>query len=137
MRKNKAKKRDEVIEVTRKDYDRELAQGVDPDHALRPGRHVFQPARRVIPPEAFESRSVKIRVNIYLDGDIVQFFKKRADAPNAAPYQTQINAALRTFLDDAGAEPDATALLHNERFLDALEARLRQRRERKKRRVVA
>lgn len=126
-----------IIDVTQKDYDRELDQGVEPEHAVRPGRHVFQRSRRSIPLEAFESRNVKIRINIYLDGDIVQFFKKRAEAPNAAPYQTQINAALRTFMEDAGAEPDATSLLHNERFLDALEARLRQRRERKKRRVVA
>ena len=37
----------------------------------------------------------KVRINIMLDDDIIEFFKQRAALPNSAPYQTQINQALR------------------------------------------
>src|SRR5262245_45430307 len=37
----------------------------------------------------------KVRINIMLDDDIIEYFKRRAALPNAAPYQTQINQALR------------------------------------------
>ncbi len=37
----------------------------------------------------------KLRINIMLDEDIIEHFKLRAARPNSAPYQTQINQALR------------------------------------------
>jgi uncharacterized protein (DUF4415 family) len=40
----------------------------------------------------------KVRVNIWLDDDVVAEFKARAEQPNAAPYQTQINQTLREAL---------------------------------------
>jgi uncharacterized protein (DUF4415 family) len=40
----------------------------------------------------------KVRVNIWLDDDVVAEFKTRAEQPNAAPYQTQINQTLREAL---------------------------------------
>ncbi len=40
----------------------------------------------------------KVRVNIWLDDDIVAEFKTRAEQSNAAPYQTQINQTLREAL---------------------------------------
>jgi uncharacterized protein (DUF4415 family) len=40
----------------------------------------------------------KVRVNIWLDDDVVTEFKARAEQPNAAPYQTQINQTLREAL---------------------------------------
>jgi len=41
----------------------------------------------------------KLRINIMLDEDIVEYFKRRAARPNAAPYQTQINQALRKVIE--------------------------------------
>ncbi|MFN7948392.1 MAG: BrnA antitoxin family protein [Blastocatellia bacterium] len=40
----------------------------------------------------------KTRINICLDEDIIEHFRARAARPNAAPYQTQINQALRDHL---------------------------------------
>lgn len=40
----------------------------------------------------------KLRINIMLDEDIVEYFKQRAALPNAAPYQTQINQILRELI---------------------------------------
>jgi len=37
----------------------------------------------------------KVRITINLDADILGYFKDRADASDAVPYQTQINNELR------------------------------------------
>ena len=46
----------------------------------------------------------KLRINIMLDEDIIEHFKRLASRPNAAPYQTQINQALRELIGKAGIE---------------------------------
>ena len=68
-------------------------------------------------------RNCKVRVSIYLDGDVIQYFKERAAAPGAPPYQTQINAALRRIIEAGEAWPDsagAKSLWGNEQFIEAL-----------------
>ncbi len=69
----------------------------------------------------------KVRVTMYLDADVVEYFKQRAAGSNAAPYQTQINSALRRFLADAGPADDYSRLLQDERFLKAVAERVRAR----------
>ena len=44
-----------------------------------------------------------------LDGDIVEHFKRRAARPHAAPYQTQINQALRQVIGKPGSQNEADA----------------------------
>lgn len=77
---------------------------------------------RARPGEA-QLRNCKVRVSIYLDADVIQFFKERAAAPGASPYQTQINAALRRIIEAGEAPRDnagARSLLRNERFIEAV-----------------
>jgi len=92
--------------------------------------------RRVPPEERHRAssaqtalRNCKVRVTIYLDADVVGHFKRRAALPNAAPYQTQINCALRRFVVGDGARPgpDYSHLLEDDRFLEAVAERLRAR----------
>jgi uncharacterized protein YqgV (UPF0045/DUF77 family) len=54
---------------------------------------------RVAVEEDMHPRHTKVRVNIYLDQDIVEYFKKRAAKPHTQPYQTQINAELRKIME--------------------------------------
>lgn len=54
---------------------------------------------RVATEEDMHPRHTKLRVNIHLDQDVVEYFKQRAGKPNAQPYQTQINAELRRIMD--------------------------------------
>ncbi len=68
----------------------------------------------------------KVRVTIYLDADVLEYFKGRAARPNAAPYQTQINAELRSVMERGGDAPYA-ALLGDERFIEAVAERVRRR----------
>lgn len=70
-----------------------------------------------------------MRITLYLDSDVLAYFKERATAPNAAPYQTQINSELRTVMEREQAQEaaqeavpmfDYMQLLENRRFIAAL-----------------
>jgi hypothetical protein len=63
---------------------------------------------------------------MYLDADVLEYFKQRAARPNAAPYQTQINSELRAVMERGGdaADPYA-ALVNDERFISAVAERVR------------
>lgn len=67
-------------------------------------------------------KKTKIRVTLYLDSDILAYFKERAAEPNAAPYQTQINNELRSVLErnSQTVAVDYTKLLNNRNFIRAL-----------------
>jgi uncharacterized protein (DUF4415 family) len=61
-------------------------------------------------PDAFLPRNIKVRITMYLDSDILNFFKELSK--EGAPYQTQINAALRQIMEKAeaaAAEPEDDA----------------------------
>jgi len=74
----------------------------------------------------------KARVNLYLDEDVVAYFKERAAQPHAAPYQTQINQTLREAMQrDSMAPAQApgvaklrAALLKDKEFIEALAERV-------------
>ena len=113
--------------VTQNDYDREMRAGVKSDETFRPGvyrgrRGGFLERR----PEALtEKIETKIGIYIKLDRGVLQFFKDRAKRPNAAPYQTQINNALRTFIEGKQGPSDFSELIDNETFIDAVAKRVR------------
>lgn len=67
----------------------------------------------------------KVRVNIWLDDDVVAEFKARASEPNTAPYQTQINQTLREALGKSSKATKAQVLpttteLENPQFIKGL-----------------
>lgn len=63
-----------------------------------PRRHQTQPGE-VTP------RDAKVKITMFVDADVLQHFKARAARPNAAPYQTQINQALRDVMERNACEP--------------------------------
>jgi uncharacterized protein (DUF4415 family) len=68
----------------------------------------------------------KVKVSMYLDADILKYFKNRAESPNAAPYQTQINNELRRIMENDSREVQSIEndILNNEEFLRALKEKL-------------
>ena len=130
MKKAKGRKNDDgVLNVSQEDYQRELAQGVDPELALKPGRHVFHRARWIAKPEETQPRNCKVRITMFLDADIIDYFKARASKPHAAPYQTQINESLREVMEREKTyrvEPTAEykKLLETPGFIDAVARRV-------------
>jgi uncharacterized protein (DUF4415 family) len=75
---------------------------------------------------ASDLKNCKVKVSMYLDADILEYFRQRAEAPNAAPYQTQINNELRRIMENDSREVQSIEndILNNEEFLRALKAKL-------------
>ena len=115
-----------VLEVTQQEYDEAMAKGWTEDDNLPPGKHIFRRRTRTINPT-----DAKIKMTMFIDGDVLQHFKKRAEMSNAAPYQTQINQELRAIMErDLANEVEkldevAEKLLNNPIFLNAISERLK------------
>ena len=69
-----------------------------------------------------DPKKTKVRVTIYLDSDVLAYFKERATEPNAAPYQTQINSELRAVMErnNKVGTMDYTRLLSDRGFIRAV-----------------
>lgn len=115
------KEKEFIYEMTQEEYDEGLANGLDDDEMLSVGKHKFRRSRW-----AEKLKSSKTKVSIYLDNEIVKYFRARAEQPNAAPYQTQINSELRKIMEnksgDAASAEDE--ILNNEKFLKKLKKKL-------------
>lgn len=131
----KAKSKEVLIDVTEEEYEAGLASGLSADETLKPGRHVFRRSafRERHPdfkPEDLEPRNIKVRVTMYLDLDVLNYFKERATPAHAAAYQTQINHELRRVMESAAQANNATAagdlktLLSDKTFIAAVAARV-------------
>ena len=57
--------------------------------------------KRMPPPDQLD-RHTKVRITIFIDNDILKFFKARAAKRGQPPYQTQMNQALREYMDSGG-----------------------------------
>ena len=71
---------------------------------------------------ATDLKNCKVKITLYVDADVLEFFKKRAEQPNAAPYQTQINNELRKIMESGSADAQTLekAMLNDKKFLKAL-----------------
>jgi uncharacterized protein (DUF4415 family) len=73
----------------------------------------------------------KTMITIWLDNDVLEHFKRRAEAPDAPPYQTLINNELRTVIERErkaeGLSVPIDALINNEQFIAAVAAKVTQR----------
>ena len=107
--------------VTDEEYREDLASGLTEDEVMKPGTYKV---RRSTWAEKLKGN--KIKVSIYLDGDVVTYFRDRAAKPNAAPYQTQINNELRRVMESGAAETGNVEreILNDQKFLKALKEKL-------------
>ena len=126
MNENIKNAEERVLEVTQEQYDEAMAKGWTEDDILPPGKHIFRRRTRTLNP-----REAKIKMTMFIDGDVLQHFKKRAETSNAAPYQTQINQELRAIMErDLANEQEkldevAEKLVNNQIFLNAISERLK------------
>ncbi len=123
------KNKEVFLEVTEEKYAEMKAKGIDEEAILKPGKHVF---KRVSPEKVFDRKETKTRINICVDSDILQHFRKRAENPHSAPYQTQINNELRAIMErdlaqeKTGIDATAKKLLEDDDFLKALSEKLKE-----------
>ena len=126
-----------VVDVSAADYQADLAKGLQADETMQPGRHIFRRGgflqRHGQATLMAQPLPAKIRISINIDADILDYFKARAAQPNAAVYQTQINSALRTVMEQEQEQSQpilisyADALLADQRFIDAVARRVAER----------
>lgn len=107
---------------TEEEYQKGLAKGWTDDDMLRPGKYKV----RRSPWAAKLKEANKVKVSIYLDKTVVQYFRDRAKEPNAAPYQTQINNELRKVMENGSSETRSVEqdILNDRKFLKALKKKL-------------
>ncbi len=119
MQKNKEK--EFVYDMTQAEYDEGLAKGWDADDMLSVGKHTFRRSRFIN-----KKKDSKTKISLYIDSDILEYFRQRAEPPHAAPYQTQINNELRRIMENDSRETASIEhdILNNEEFLRALKEKL-------------
>lgn len=80
-----------------------------------------------VKPGETELKNCKVKITTYIDADILEYFKERAEQLNAAPYQTQINNELRKVMEN-GSTKTATVerdILNDKEFLKSVEKEIR------------
>lgn len=109
------------FETTLRDQEKMRSEGVSEDEIPPVGIRRYARSRFRV-----KAREAKVKISLYLDGDILEYFRRRAEPPHAAPYQTQINNELRKIMEnDARVDGDfENDLLNNEDFLRALKEKL-------------
>ncbi len=98
-------------------------QGVAEDELPHVGVHKFRRSKFTV-----DRRDQKINISIYLDADVLDFFKELAAKPNAAPFQTQINNELRNAMkrkQQTEEEVVTLTMLENPKFLSTLAEKLK------------
>jgi uncharacterized protein (DUF4415 family) len=112
------------MNMKRTEKDTEVTSERAQTHGLRriPRRHQTKPGEVTL-------SDCKVRVTMYVDGDVLEYFKRRAAQSHAAPYQTQINNELRAIMERDQGDP-FSSLVNDERFISAVAERLQKRRKR-------
>jgi len=88
----------------------------------------FSKARRSefwkhMPPPDQLDRHTKVRITIFVDNDILKFFKARATKRGKPPYQTQINQALREYMEGS-PPPGKGTVVADEKLISRLAERI-------------
>jgi uncharacterized protein (DUF4415 family) len=116
-------KDNELIYIqTEEEYKKGLEKGWTDDDMLRPGTYKVRRS-----PWAEKLKKAKrVKVSIYLEDEVLTYFRQRAEQPNAAPYQTQINNELRKIMeaDSLGQKTLDKSILEDTEFLRALKEKL-------------
>jgi uncharacterized protein (DUF4415 family) len=124
--------------VSEEAYQRELAAGVEPELAFKPGKHKlvrggFLKRHKVSADqvrEIVQSEKTRTAISIKVPLDVLEFFKAEA-GKTGKPYQTQINDVLRAHIDSelSGMASDPVITLrHAARLINAAAGRIRKRR---------
>ena len=118
----KQKDKEFTFVQTEEEYQKGLSKGWTDEDMLPPGIHKF---RRTHLAEKLKG-SKRTKVSIYLEDEVLTYFRQRAEQPNAAPYQTQINNELRKIMEaDVAGKPDLDhSVWENTEFLKTLKEKL-------------
>jgi len=111
------------VEYTEQDIEEMRERGIPEDELPHIGLHKFRRSGFTV-----KRNDQKIKISIYLDADVLDFFKAQAAKPSSAPYQTQINNELRAAMERKRPTEDEVVtitMLENPEFLSTLAERLK------------
>jgi len=111
------------VDYTEQDIEEMREQGIPEDELPRVGLHKFRRSKFTV-----KRSDQKIKISIYLDADVLDFFKEQSAKPNSAAYQTQINKELRAVMERKRPTEDevvTVTMLENPEFLSTLAERLK------------
>lgn len=108
-----------VLHVSDVTYQRQLAKGLDPESLLTPGTHRFQRTQHVIKADEAVKVNGKLRVTMYVDADIIEFFRRRGTR-----YQTELNRTLRQVVEREAVTQELVQELVSDEVVEKLASRL-------------
>ena len=111
------------VEYTEQDIQEMREQGVAEDELPEVGVHQFRRSKFIT-----KRGDQKIKVSIYLDADLIDFYTEQAENSSAADLQTQINNELRRAIGREKEKPDEVVtlkMLENPKFLSSLAEKLK------------
>lgn len=117
-----------MLEVATEDYELDIAAGIPKNELLKPGKHEFRrfSSERTINRDDLQTSNSKVQISLKIDLDILNYFKERANEPNAPSYQTQINNELRAIVKRREQNEEVeNRLLKNKKFISALAEELK------------
>jgi uncharacterized protein (DUF4415 family) len=115
-----------MLEMTQEKYDEMKARGLEEEAIPAVGTHTYRRRMRRL-----DSSAAKIRVTAFIDADLVAYFRQCAEKPEAAPFEAQLNQALRAAMQQGMTGEDqqlkrvTETLLNNQAFLNALSEKLK------------
>ncbi len=89
------------------------------------GRHIFRLRNRKINP-----RDAKIKLTFYIEGDVLQHFRQRADG-DSEKFEKSLNKALRNAMEETLIDEEkslnevAEKLVNNSKFINAVSEKLK------------
>lgn len=100
---------DGFFEVTEADYQDQLAEGIEEEFVLKPGRYKFFRGRHPnFRAGDLESRNTIVHVSVPLTLDVLKYFERRAAELNADSYLTLMADALREVMENSATEDRKT-----------------------------
>jgi uncharacterized protein (DUF4415 family) len=78
--------------------------------------------RKEMPPPDQLDRRTKERITIFIDLDVLTFFRARAATRGKPPYQTQINQTLREYME--GTQPPDKDSFNDDKLISHLAERV-------------
>jgi len=123
--------REGFFEITEADYQEQLAEGIEEEFILKPGRYKFVRGRHPnFKPSDLEPRNIRVNLSLPVALDVFKYFEQRAKELKADSYQTLMNDALREVMERATKAsppptPDYSALLNDKRFIKAVAERVK------------
>ncbi|MGI9055656.1 MAG: hypothetical protein ACR2F2_07620 [Pyrinomonadaceae bacterium] len=112
-----------VIEVSKEDYERDLACGMIEEELLKPGKHKFRrvPPERRATKEDLHPSNTKVEFQMKLDLDVLEHFQIQTENEEIESLQLLLNKKLRAVMEsELKLKEVENRLLNDKDFIAAI-----------------